>query len=81
MIGSPSGHGFVRPPVLNFVFETWGAVDMEIRIVLSEDVVDPVRELLPPPGMGILEAIALDAILSYFDRLKKSQQTNPASKS
>lgn len=54
---------------------------MEIRIVVSEDMVDPVRELLPPPGMGILEAIALDAILSYFDRLKKSQQPNAGSTS
>lgn len=77
MTGSPSGHR----PALNSESETCGAVDMEIRIVVAEDIVDPVRELLPPPGMGILEAIALDAILSYFDRLKKSQQTNPASKS
>ncbi|WBL76913.1 hypothetical protein I3J27_28385 [Bradyrhizobium xenonodulans] len=43
---------------------------MKITVHIPDDIVAEVKDQLPPPEMGVLEAIALDAILGFIDRLK-----------
>jgi hypothetical protein len=43
---------------------------MKITVHIPDDIVAEVKDELPPPEMGVLEAIALDAILDFIGRLK-----------
>jgi hypothetical protein len=45
-------------------------VGMQITIHVPDDMLEAVRDRLPPPEMGVLEAVALDAILAYLQRLE-----------
>jgi hypothetical protein len=44
---------------------------MQITIHVADDMLDAVRDRLPPPEMGVLEAVAQDAILDYLQRLEE----------
>ena len=50
---------------------------MELKIHVPDDMLEEVKDKLPPPEMGVLEAIALDAVLGFLSRLESSarQQT------
>jgi hypothetical protein len=43
---------------------------MKITVHIPDDLIAEVKDRLPPPELGMLEAIALDAILGFIDRLK-----------
>jgi hypothetical protein len=43
---------------------------MKLTIEIPEEVLDPVRDKLPPPEMGLLEAVAVDAILAFLVKLE-----------
>jgi len=42
---------------------------MQIIVHVPDDLVEKAKDRLPPPGMGVLEAIALDAILGFLQKL------------
>jgi hypothetical protein len=42
---------------------------MQLTIDIPDEVIGPVRDKLPPPEMGVLEAVALDAVLGFLMRL------------
>ena len=42
---------------------------MQLIINVPDEMIEPVRHRLPPPEVGLLEAIALDAILGALTRL------------
>jgi hypothetical protein len=42
---------------------------MQLTIHIPDDMIAKVRQKLPPPEMGMLEAVALDAILGLLARL------------
>lgn len=42
---------------------------MQLVIQIPDDQIEPVKHKLPPPGTGILEAVALDALLAFLHRL------------
>jgi hypothetical protein len=48
---------------------------MKLIVDIPDDLIEQVKEKLPPPESGMLEAIALDAILAFLQRLKHG--TNP----
>ncbi|MDR3754865.1 MAG: hypothetical protein P4K93_16955 [Terracidiphilus sp.] len=43
---------------------------MKLIVHIPDDMIEPVKDKLPPPEVGTLEAIALDAILGYLHRLE-----------
>jgi hypothetical protein len=45
---------------------------MKIVIHVPDDIIESVKDKLPPPETGTLEAVALDAVLGFLDRLSKS---------
>jgi hypothetical protein len=50
---------------------------MQIVVHIPDDMVEATKDGLPPPSLGILEAVALDAILAYFDKLSQEQPPTP----
>jgi hypothetical protein len=48
---------------------------MQLTIHIPDDVIEPVKDQLPPPEMGVLEAIALDAILGFLLNLDPSHKS------
>jgi hypothetical protein len=42
---------------------------MQLTIHIPDDMVERVKDRLPPPEMGVLEAVALDAILAFLRTL------------
>ncbi len=42
---------------------------MHLTINIPDEIIEPVKDKLPPPEMGILEAVALDAILGFLLKL------------
>ena len=48
---------------------------MQLTIHIPDDMLEGVKDKLPPKEMGVLEAVALDAVLGYLMRLD-----GPASK-
>jgi hypothetical protein len=42
---------------------------MQLVIHIPDEMIEPVRHRLPPPEVGLLEAIALDAVLGALTRL------------
>jgi hypothetical protein len=45
---------------------------MQVIVHVPDDMIEPVKDKLPPPETGVLEAIALDAILGFLSRLEAS---------
>ena len=43
---------------------------MQLTIHVPDDLIAAVRDQLPPPETGVLEAVALDAILGFLGRLR-----------
>jgi hypothetical protein len=43
---------------------------MQLTVHIPDDLIEPVRDRLPPPEMGMLEAVALDAILGFLMKLE-----------
>ncbi|WP_165356247.1 hypothetical protein [Sphingosinicella sp. BN140058] len=50
---------------------------MDLTIHIPDEVLEDYRHVLPPPGMGVLEAIAVDAVLAALQRMVDSSE-NPA---
>lgn len=49
---------------------------MQLTIHIPDDIVEAVKDKLPPPEMGILEAVALDAVLALLMRLGNQEDSN-----
>lgn len=49
---------------------------MQLTINVPDFLLDDVRNKLAAQPTGILEAVALDAILGYLDRLRKERSSN-----
>lgn len=47
-------------------------LSMQLIVHIPDEMVAPVRDKLPPPEMGVLEAIALDTLLSYLFKLRSA---------
>jgi hypothetical protein len=45
---------------------------MQIIVHIPDEMVEQVKDRLPPPETGVLEAIALDAILGFLSKLEAS---------
>ncbi len=43
---------------------------MQLIVHIPDVMLEKVKDKLPPPQMGMLEAVALDAILAYLHKLK-----------
>jgi hypothetical protein len=43
---------------------------MQLIVHVPDDVIERVKDKLPPPEMGVLEAVALDAILGFLHGLE-----------
>ena len=50
---------------------------MKLTVHIPDEIIDEVKDNLPPPETGMLEAIALDAIVSFIGRLKLNSATEP----
>lgn len=50
---------------------------MQLIVHVPDDMIKAVKDRLPPPEMGILEAVALDAILGYLDTLRQKAAPGP----
>jgi hypothetical protein len=47
---------------------------MKLTVHIPDEVIAQYRHVLPPPAMGLLETVALDAILRLLARLAKTEQ-------
>ncbi len=45
---------------------------MQLIVHVPDFLLEQVKDKLPPPELGMLEAVALDAILAYLHKLKTS---------
>ena len=43
---------------------------MELTIRIPEQIIAKVKDKLPPPEMGVLETVALDAVLGFLHKLE-----------
>jgi hypothetical protein len=50
--------------------------DMQLTIQIPDDLIEPVKDQLPPPEMGVLEAIALDAVVGFLLKLDSSDTSS-----
>ena len=50
---------------------------MKLVVNIPDEFIDPVRDRLPPPEVGLLEAIALDAILALLTRMAAKKPGDP----
>lgn len=48
---------------------------MQLVIHVPDDFIEPVKSKLENGPTGVLEAIALDAILGYLDRLHEAEES------
>jgi hypothetical protein len=46
---------------------------MQLIIHIPDDLIERVKDQLPPPEMGVLEAIALDAVLGFLMKMGPSR--------
>jgi len=52
---------------------------MQLTIHIPDDMLETVKDKLPPPEMGVLEALALDAVLGFLMRLEGSSSNDEQS--
>ena len=45
---------------------------MQLIVHIPDDLIEQVKDKLPPPQMGMLEAVALDAILGFLHKLQEA---------
>lgn len=51
---------------------------MQLIIKIPEELIARVKDKLPPPEMGILETVALDAVLGFLSKLENgTHKTKP----
>jgi hypothetical protein len=50
---------------------------MKLTIHIPDEVIAKYRSVLPPPELGLLEAVALDAILGLLSRSLEQQKQGP----
>jgi len=43
---------------------------MKLIVHIPDDLIERVKDLLPPPEVGVLETIALDAVLGFLHKLE-----------
>jgi hypothetical protein len=48
---------------------------MQLIITIPEEIVARVKDKLPPFQMGVLEAVALDAVLGFLSKLENAPYT------
>ena len=53
---------------------------MQLVVHIPDDLIEPVRDRLPPPEMGVLESVALDAIIGFLDTLQRGKVGLPDNK-
>ena len=51
--------------------------NMQLIVNIPDDLIAQYRHVLPPPAMGLLETVALDAILGLLTRLAEAEQGRP----
>jgi hypothetical protein len=55
---------------LHMLSEMQGELGMQLIVHIPDDMIEPVRDRLPPPQLGVLEAVALDAVLAFLATLE-----------
>jgi hypothetical protein len=53
---------------------------MQLIVHIPDELIAKYQHLLPPPSTGLLETVALDAILGLFARMEKAEQGKPDAK-
>lgn len=48
---------------------------MQLTVHVPDDMIEAVKSKLPPPEAGVLEAVALDAVLGFLMKLEDSTAT------
>jgi hypothetical protein len=51
--------------------------NMQLIVHIPDELIAKYQHLLPPPSTGLLETVALDAILGLFARMEKAEQGKP----
>jgi hypothetical protein len=51
---------------------------MQLIVHVPDDLIENVKDKLPPPSVGVMEAVALDAILGFLNRLAAGQSVAEA---
>jgi hypothetical protein len=51
---------------------------MQLTVHVPDDMLEKVKDKLPPPEVGVLEAVALDAILGFLLKLDEGNKPEPA---
>lgn len=47
---------------------------MQLIVHIPDDMIEKVKDKLPPPEVGVLEAIALDAVLGFLLKLESTAE-------
>jgi hypothetical protein len=47
--------------------------NMQLTIKIPDQIIEKVKDKLPPPESGVLEAVALDAILGFLQKLEENK--------
>jgi len=52
---------------------------LQLTIHIPDEVIEPYRDVLPPPEMGLLEAIMVEVVLSALQRMAdaRARQSPP----
>ena len=45
---------------------------MQLTVHVPDEIIESVKDRLPPPEIGVLEAVALDAVLRFLLKLDLS---------
>ena len=53
---------------------------MQLTVHIPDDILESVKLKLPPRESGVLEAVALDAVLGFLIKLEDSPPTNSVKK-
>jgi hypothetical protein len=48
---------------------------MHLTVHVPDDMIERVKDKLPPPELGVLEAVALDAILAFLNETGECRAT------
>ena len=47
---------------------------MQLIVHVPDDLIEAVRDRLPPPEVGVMEAVALHAVLKYLTALETESE-------